>query len=134
MSVEARPAFRGLPRCQKQSILGLWEPWEHMTEGDMVAAVAELPDDLRAELARGPRMARFGCAVCDVLGVHKMTKEDDGRSDPVYVVSAYHEVPKLHMQTADDQWYGEAANEVYRRCIQIYRAAGWTGEAQEPNA
>lgn len=113
------------------TIQEIWGGFRDMTEADVCEAVAELPDELREALACGPHPRRFTCGVCNALGVGD---DDDDPKDAVVRVRAYHEVPKLDMRTANDQWYGELANEVYRRCLAIYRAAGWAGEASEPDA
>lgn len=97
-------------------------------------AIADLPADVRDRLARGPHPWRWTCGVCEAFGAAWYLHAPSDVTDPMYVVFAYHELPKIGMRHRSDEHYGELANDVYRRCIDIYRAAGWTGEAREPDA
>lgn len=65
------------------------------------------------------------CGVCEAFGprLYKNMKAD--LNDPLWVVFAWHEVPKIDMKIAEHQWSGPAAQEVYERTLQTYRAAGW---------
>lgn len=104
-----------------------------MTAGEVRGAVQNLPVEIREKLAKGPHPRRWTCAVCQAFDVPATVVEAD-QSDARWLVFGYHEMPKCDMRHRDDQHYGDLANEVYRRCIEIYRAAGWTGEATEANA
>lgn len=104
-----------------------------MTVEDLQAAVDQLPDDIRARLAKGPIPRRWDCGVCVAFGRPFWVGEPDP-TDPRWIAWDYHEVPKLEMKRANQQWYGELANDTYERCIATYRAAGWTGEAEPANA
>lgn len=109
-------------------------PMLAVTEEELASAVASLPAEIRERLAHGPIPRRYTCGVCVAFGASVYKSLEPDLDDPMWVAFSYHEVPKIDMKVADDQWYGGAANEVYRRCIATYRAAGWTGEAEEPNA
>ncbi len=110
-------------------------PFLDVTDADVRAAMAAVPEDVRARLAAGPHPRRWTCGVCEAFG-HAWYKNVGAweRSNPLHVVFCFHEVPKIEMRDGNDQWYGTLANDVYRRCIATYQAAGWTGEPQEPNA
>lgn len=90
-------------------------------------AVEALDPETREQLAKGPAGPRFSCAVCDAFRSCDLSR-DLPSDDPRWIVFNYHEVPKLRMQSANDQWYGPLAAEVYERCLAIYRAAGWSPE------
>lgn len=108
---------------------------ESMTEDDMRAAVAQLPPEILVSLARGPLSYRYDCGVCASFGGETFYGRDDhDPEDPLDRAWGYHEVIKLKMKRRDQAHYGGLANETYERCIATYRAAGWTGEAPEPNA
>lgn len=110
---------------------------EWMTEDDLASAMAELRElepDVIAKLAQGPKSYRYGCAVCDAFGEAYYKHCPPDPDDPKWRAFAYHEIPKKDMFHANSQFYGPLANDTYVRCIATYRAAGWTGEAQEPNA
>jgi hypothetical protein len=109
-------------------------PLASMSEAELEAAVRMLPPAIRERLAQGPLPRRFACGVCEAFGAAWYLDAEPDSSDPLWLVFGYHEVPKIDMQHRDDQFYGELANDVYRRCLVVYRAAGWTGEAEEPNA
>lgn len=105
-----------------------------MTEEELYEAVAQLPQEIRDRLARGPHPARFTCAVCNAFGKgHYKTVWPDA-DDPAYRAFAYHEVPKGRANSGDDQHHGALANETYERCIATYRAAGWKGVAAPADA
>lgn len=99
-----------------------------VSEGSLLAAVAELPSDIRKRLAIGPAASRYACSVCDAFRCCDLA-EGLPYDDPRWVVFNFHEVPKLRMRTANDQWFGPLAIEVYDRCRMIYRAAGWLPSA-----
>lgn len=105
-----------------------------MTEAELQAAVALLPPDLRERLAAGPHPVRYTCAVCEAFGRRYYSDVKPDLSDPMFIAWAYHEVPKADMKRRAQQWHGPLANEIYKRCIVTYRAAGWLGEAQEADA
>lgn len=105
-----------------------------MTEDDLAAALALCPPVVMDLLTRGPLAYRYACGVCEAFGGRAFHGHTPDVSDPLWRAWGYHEVPKLHMRRADDRHYGRHANDTYERCIATYRAAGWDGEAAEPNA
>lgn len=107
---------------------------EALTEDDLRAAMLELPDEIRATLARGPIPRRWDCGICEAFGKPFYCTGAVDLTDPRWIVWIYHEVPKAHMKRNDQLHYGHWANETYVRCIATYRAAGWSGDAEEPNA
>lgn len=111
----------------------LWGPFSKFTKQDVVTAMIEVPPHIVERLAQGPLPRRWSCGVCEAFGEPFYDGEPDV-NDPQWIVWAFHEVPKLKMHLADDQWYGELANETYRRCITTYQAAGWIGKAEVPDA
>ena len=96
-----------------------------MTEVDLRADVAALPNDIRERLATGPHPRRWTCGVCQSFGDAAFYRGTPDLDDPRWRVWGYHEVPKADMRRADQQWYGPLADDTYRRCIATYRAAGW---------
>lgn len=123
----------------------LWQP-EHqayrdalaaadaLTEDDLCAAVAELPEDVREKLAAGPVPRRWSCGVCEAFGKAFYSSGDVDLTDPMWRVWIYHETPKARMKRNDQLHSGPLSNETYDRTIATYRAAGWDGEASEANA
>jgi hypothetical protein len=107
------------------------ESMRHMEQIDMEQAVNCLPRHLIDKLAEGPLPSRYDCGVCKALDGKNIIPDP---SDPLYVAWIYHEIPKVDFRFADQNHYGKGADDIYRRCIQTYRAAGWTGEASEPNS
>jgi hypothetical protein len=105
-----------------------------MVAEDLAEAVAALPAEIRERLAGGPVKYRWGCGVCEAFGRDWYISVVPDETDPMWRAWAYHEVPKLDMKVRRDLHYGEHANAIYCRCIETYRAAGWTGEAQGANA
>lgn len=93
-------------------------------------------------LEQGPNQYRYSCGVCIAFaglsfGINDKWYHDTASWDlesPLYRVFCYHEVPRIWCRFKDEEHRGPRANEIYERCIETYRAAGWTGEAQEPNA
>lgn len=81
-----------------------------LTDEEVAARVAQLPEDLRAALREGPK-PEPDCGVCDVLG---------GRRE--YAARSLFDWKNTPPRSdAGDR-------EAYRRCLTIYRAAGWDGE------
>lgn len=106
-----------------------------ITEDDLADLMPLLPHQIVVGLAEGPLPYRFDCGVCSAFGrsfYRNVAKHQP--DDPTFRVWAYHEVAKLGMRTKNDEHYGPCANDHYERTIATYRAAGWTGEAQEANA
>lgn len=96
-----------------------------ITEAQLVEAIEALPDEIREQLGKGPiRYSRYACRICDAFRSCRLAK-DLPHDDPRWIVFNYHEVPKLKMLSAEDQWRGPQAQQVYNRCMTIYRAAGW---------
>jgi hypothetical protein len=109
---------------------------EHLTVTDLQAAVAQLPCEIRARLRRGPMIDRFSCRVCQAFGdtlVDELAATQDA-ADPRYIVFAYHEIPKCWMLHRAEEQGGPAANAIYERCIETYRAAGWKHVAAPADA
>jgi hypothetical protein len=108
---------------------------EDMTYDDLVADVAQLPVEIRERLADGPMQYRYDCGVCVAFGGRSFYGKGIGSADDVrWRVFGYHEVPKLGMKFQRELHNGPHANAMYERCLDTYRAAGWTGEAPPPNA
>lgn len=110
------------------------EDLRDVDEAELADAMARIDPAIRARLAEGPHPRRWTCGVCEAVGAGWYRDRKPDRSDPLWIVWAYHEVPKADMNHSDQLHYGELANQTYRRCIATYRAAGWTGDAAEPNA
>lgn len=109
-------------------------PLEAVTEEQLAEAMQRIPDHIVMRLRQGPNPSRYTCGVCEAFGKQWYKNTQANMDDPMWLVWAYHEFPKVHMQVRDDQFHGAAANMVYERCIATYRAAGWQGEAQPANA
>lgn len=94
-----------------------------------------VPKRIVEDLARGPNGHRWKCGVCLAFGEDWYKQEEVWDLDsPLYRVFCYHEVPRIHCRFKDQEYFGPRANEIYERCIETYRTAGWTGEAPEPDA
>jgi len=119
---------------RQQGFVRFLQAIAHMTDDDLVAAVAACPLDVRQRLISGPLPRRWACGVCEAFGGARFHGGTPDADDPMWRAWGYHEVPKLRMRRANDCHYGEHADETYRRTIATYRAAGWTGEAKEVNA
>jgi hypothetical protein len=107
---------------------------DSLTEDDLLEAVVELPNEIRDRLAEGPLPYRYDCGVCEAFGKAFYKEGAVDLADPMWRVWIYHETPKARMKRVDQQHYGPLANECYERTLATYRAAGWPGEAPEPNA
>lgn len=95
-----------------------------MTLGELKEAMTKIRRGILVELAKGPRRYRYACTICEAFTPRWYKSEGVwDRSNPMHIVFCYHEVPKIHMRIADDQWRGPAAEDVYRRCMDIYRIA-----------
>lgn len=104
-------------------------PFTDVTVQDLQEAMKLIPAEIVEALSRGPHYDRYACNVCRAFGAEWYKTATWDRSDPMCVIFCYHEVPKIRMRIAEDQWSGEAAEDVFRRCLDIYRAAGWDGES-----
>lgn len=93
----------------------------------LAAAIEQLPQPLQFALCKGPMPYRYDCRVCTTLRELLGDAEPARLDDPIWVVWAYHEVPKALIEHRDEQWVGEHANAIYERCLATYRAAGWDG-------
>lgn len=102
-------------------------PFEDVTVDDLREAMRRIPQDIVERLAEGPHPLRHTCNVCRAFGRRWYTTAVWDRENPLCVIFCYHEVPKIRMKDAQDQWTGEAARDVYNRCLDIYRVAGWPG-------
>jgi hypothetical protein len=120
-------------KCSKEFEASL-QVAKSMTVEDLMVAVDSLPNSIKNKLAEGPHPSRYVCGVCEAFGDEFYKKPVEDNTDPVWLAFAYHEIPKLEMVLEAQQFYGRLANEVYVRCIETYKAAGWTGEAEEANA
>lgn len=88
-----------------------------VAEADLPALIAQLPAEVREVLAKGPMRPGENdddCRVCAAL---------DSPWLPPARPWAHAGCLVHDFHTADGS-YGEAA---YRRCVAVYRAAGWTG-------
>lgn len=105
-----------------------------MTEEDLKEAVDQLPQEIRDKLAEGPNPNRYSCGVCKAFGqdyINELTRTLEtppDPNDPKWRAFGYHEVPKKDMTTAQQQWSGSLAQQVYERTIATYKAAGWEEE------
>lgn len=113
---------------------------DEITHERVVAAVAELEPELRAQLAEGPEPYRYDCAVCDVCmdpDTRKKRQEFDpdalDLNEPRNIIFLYHELPKLDARDTNQLHYGAPGVEINKRCIEIYRAAGWSGREVKQN-
>lgn len=99
-------------------------PFQDVTLDDLREAMKVIPDHIVQGLAQGPHPARYTCNICRVFTKAWYTTEGVwDRSNPMHIVFCYHEVPKIDMHHAEDQWSGPAARDVYRRCQEIYAMA-----------
>jgi hypothetical protein len=110
-----------------------------LSTGDLVRAMNEIPAAERERLAFGPMTYRYDCGICETFRDLVQILDRDGGGavdldDPRWIVYIYHETPKARMKRADQLHYGPLSNEGYERGLATYRAAGWTGDAPEPNA
>jgi hypothetical protein len=93
------------------------------SEVDLAELIAQLPLGRRRLLARGPMLPgemQAECRVCEALGEPWTLRCVAGA--PRWIEDAA--LPLFDYHAAEGN-KGEAA---YRRCVAIYRAAGWTGE------
>lgn len=90
--------------------------------------VARLPGSAIAELQDGPEPAPF-CGVCTVLKPLEQGRLNPRRDllhvGPVTDLLDYHAIEEVIGEDTPPTSERTGA-ECYRRCIQIYRAAGWT--------
>lgn len=94
-----------------------------VTVEQMEAAVPLLPDALRASLAKGP-LPGVHCWICRAFDPDWWQNPDNYNPyDPRWVVFDYHDEP---FRTADRNKYS-TKKAVYERCMEVYRAVGWTG-------
>jgi hypothetical protein len=109
--------------------------YEHLTIEDVKEAVQHIRKEIREKLAEGPVPYRWDCAVCQAFGAKANTvvKYETFTKNEL-IVWIYHELPKANFRFRDQNFYGKGADDIYLRCIETYRAAGWEGEAEEPNA
>jgi hypothetical protein len=99
-------------------------PFEDVTLDELKAAMAQIPRRIVTELAKGPRRYRYACTICEAFTPRWYKNEGVwDRTNSMHIVFCYHEVPKIHMKIADDQWRGPLADDVYQRCMDIYRIA-----------
>lgn len=111
------------------------EAQRNLTIEQVQEAMLYLPNDIKTKLAEGPLFRRYDCGVCQAFGTRPNTPVlYEGFDQYMFIVWIYHEVPKVDFRFADQNHYGKGADDIYKRCIETYRAAGWTGEAEEPNA
>lgn len=110
---------------------------ELMPDDGLPPLVAALPEPIRALLALGPLPDRWECRVCSAVGgarFYGYAHLHAEPSDPRWAVWMFHETPKLHAVETNELYYGPLADQIYQRCIMIYRAAGWEGVAEPANA
>lgn len=94
--------------------------------------IAKLPGRRIASLQRGP-LDGCGCRVCRVLTPLEAFAPDKDRpllatGSPATDLLDYHAVDGPASQSSD-MAPPELRNECYRRCVQIYRCAGWADAA-----
>lgn len=121
------------PEQLAEFVAGL-EDLRDVTEDELRAAVLACPPHVLERLAQGPLEGRYKCGICEAFGRSWWLNRTPDRTDPMWIAWAYHEVPKLDMTHRRQLHHGPHSDHTYRRCIATYRAAGWTGEAEEPNA
>lgn len=104
-----------------------------MTEPEIPGIVEELPEEeikrllsffpqkVRDDLAAGPWPEPL-CGVCHVLDQKQFVS-----SGPAGTLLDYHDTPFRRNWDTKHRCEGR---EVYARCCEIYRAAGWTGEPE----
>lgn len=86
--------------------------------------MTQIPTEIVTELAKGPNLDRYTCNICRAFTKKWYTTEGVwDRANPMHIVFCYHEVPKIAMIKAEDQWSGPNALDVYRRCMATYRIA-----------
>lgn len=107
---------------------------DDVDEDDLRTAMGRIPAHIRERLAEGPIRSRYACGVCQAFGAAFYKSGVFDLTDPMWLVWGYHEAPKADMTRREQLHYGPLANETYERCLATYRAAGWTGEAPEPDA
>lgn len=109
--------------------------YENLTIGDVKKALEKIDPKIVGFLKEGPVNYRYDCAVCIAFGGASNKPPDISKlSDDEMVVWIYHELPKMSMKRGDQVFYGPFADQIYERCIETYKAAGWTGEPEPPNA
>jgi hypothetical protein len=111
------------------------EAHKHLTIEDVNRAIPNIPTKTRNTLAQGPIPYRWDCNVCQAFGTgsNQIVKYETFSLEEL-IVWIYHEIPKVNFKWKDQNFYGQGADEIYKRCIETYRAAGWLGDAAEPNA
>lgn len=99
-------------------------PFLDVTVDELEKAMRQVPAEVVARLAEGAHPGRYACNVCRAFTKDWYTNEGTwDRTNPMHIVFCYHEVPKIDMKVAEDQWSGPAARDVYSRCMEIYRIA-----------
>lgn len=98
-------------------------PFLDVTVDDLREAMRRIPEEILEKLSRGPHPDRYSCNVCRAFTKPWIKGHVRDRQDPMCIVFDYHEVPKIEMHVAEDQWSGPAARDVYRRCQEIYAIA-----------
>jgi hypothetical protein len=99
-------------------------PFLDVTVAELRGAMEKIPRRIVIQLAQGPLPDPYACRICRTFGKQWYTNEPAwDRHDPMHIVFCYHEVPKIDMVTAEDQWSGPAAKDVFNRCLDIYRIA-----------
>lgn len=92
---------------------------EEMSTAEIERFISFLPQRTRDMLAEGPWPEPF-CGVCRAL-------EEFTVSGAAGALIDYHDTP---FRRNGDTTHWREGHEVYARCLEIYRAAGWQGEVQ----
>lgn len=92
---------------------------EEMSQAEVERFVSFLPQKIRDDLAAGPWPEPL-CGVCKTLDRPQLVG-----SGPAGALLDYHDTPFRRDWNTKHRREGR---EVYERCCEIYRAAGWTGE------
>lgn len=100
---------------------------EHMTLEDLQEAVDLIPNPLiKQKLSEGPCLFdRYVCNICKAFGKGWYMNVEFDPEDMMVRAFFYHEIPKIYIYVANQQWYGSLAGDIHRRCLETYRAAGW---------
>lgn len=111
------------------------KPFEDVTEDKLREAMSKIAEPTLIQLAGGPAAGRYACGICRAFtaGWYKNQNGWD-RSNPSHIVFCYHEVPKIYMRVAEDQWSGKLAEDVYARCQTTYRIAQEVVEQMMPTS
>lgn len=93
-----------------------------VSDNEARAAVAELPERIRRVLALGP-LPGEPCRLCATLGRAWFANEANyDEADPRWIIFDFHDEPG---RWRTGGFTAEEGRERYRRCLVVYRAAGY---------